>query len=110
LVARTIGKLASLTVNQAQRRGYYSDGGGFYLQVGAAGTKSWVFRLKQAGKLREMGLGPLLTVGLAEARRRAQACRIARLDGRDPIEARRTERMKVKLDGAKAITFRACAE
>jgi integrase len=109
-MARTIGKLAALTVNQAQRRGYYSDGGGLYLQVGAAGAKSWVFRFKQAGKLREMGLGPLHTVGLAEARRRAHECRIARLDGRDPIEARRAERMKGKLDAARAITFRGCAE
>jgi hypothetical protein len=54
-MARTIGKLVTLTVNQAQRRGYYSDGGGLYLQVSAAGAKSWVFRFKQARKRREMG-------------------------------------------------------
>jgi hypothetical protein len=27
-MARTIGKLAALTVNRARRRGYYGDGGG----------------------------------------------------------------------------------
>jgi hypothetical protein len=80
------------------------------LQVSASGAKSWVFRFKEAGRLREMGLGPLHTIGLAEARRRAQEHRVARPDGRDPIEARRAERVKGKLDAAKAMTFRACAE
>lgn len=109
-MARVIGKLTALAVSQTRRRGYYSDGGGLYLQVSATGAKSWVFRFKEAGKLREMGLGPLHTIGLAEARRRAHDCRVARIDGRDPIEARRAERAKAKLDAAKATTFRACAE
>jgi hypothetical protein len=109
-MARTVGKLTALAVTQAKQRGYYGDGGGLYLQVSRGGAKSWVFRFKEAGKLREMGLGPLHTIGLAEARRRAQECRVARLDGRDPIEARRADRVKGKLDAAKAITFRACAE
>src|SRR5438132_5007911 len=109
-MARTIGKLTVLGVTQARRRGYYGDGGGLYLQVSASGAKSWVFRFKEAGRLREMGLGPLHTIGLAEARRRAQEHRVARLDGRDPIAARRAERVKGKLDAAKAMTFRACAE
>jgi integrase len=109
-MARTIGKLTALAVAQAKRRGYYGDGGGLFLQVSATGSKSWVFRFKEAGKLREMGLGPTHTIGLADARQRAQDCRRARLDGRDPIEARRAERMAAKLDAAKAMTFNACAE
>jgi integrase len=109
-MARTIGKLTALAVNQAKRRGYYGDGGGLFLQVSPSGAKSWVFRFKEAGKLREMGLGPTHTVSLAEARQKALECRKARLDGRDPIEARRAERMQVKLDAARAMTFAACAE
>jgi len=109
-MARTIGKLTALAVNQAKRRGYYGDGGGLFLQVSPGGAKSWVFRFKEAGKLREMGLGPTHTVSLAEARQKALECRKVRLDGRDPIEARRAERMHAKLDAAKAITFAACAE
>src|SRR5437660_8925041 len=109
-MARTIGKLTAMGVTQARRRGYYGDGGGLYLQVSASGAKSWVFRFKEAGRVREMGLGPLHTIGLAEARRRAQECRIARLDGCDPIEARRAKRIKGKLDAAKAVSFRNCAE
>lgn len=109
-MARTIGKLTALAITQAKRRGYYGDGGGLFLQVSASGAKSWVFRFKESGRLREMGLGPTHTVSLAEARQKALECRKARLDGRDPIEARKQERMQTKFDVAKTITFAACAE
>ena len=75
-MARTIGKLTALAVAQANRRGYYGDGGGLFLQVSASGAKSWVFRFKEAGRLREMGLGPTHTVeprrGAAESARMPQ--------------------------------------
>ena len=109
-MARAIGKLTALAVDKAKRWGYYGDGGGLYLQVSASGAKSWVFRFKQAGKLREMGLGPTHTIGLAEARERATGCRRMRLDGLDPIELRRAKRLQAKLDDAKAWTFRQCGE
>jgi integrase len=114
---RVIGKLTSLAVTQARRRGYYGDGGGLYLQVGATGAKSWVFRFKAphperpgAFKLREMGLGSVHTISLAAARERARQCREARLDDRDPIEARHAERAGARIDAAKAMTFRECAQ
>jgi hypothetical protein len=66
--------------------GYHGDGGGLYLQVGAAGTKSWMFRFTLNGRSREMGLGPLHTISLEKAREKAQACRELLLDGVDPIE------------------------
>ena len=87
--ARAIGKLTTIQVRQAKARGLYGDGGGLFLQISASGAKSWVFRYKQAGRLRVMGLGPIHTVSLAEAREKALACRKARLDGIDPIEQRR---------------------
>src|SRR5271165_22316 len=109
-MAGTIGKLTALAITQAKRRGYYGDGGGLFLQVSASGAKSWVFRFKGSTRLREMGLGPTHTVSLAEARQKALECRKARLDGLDPIEARRGKRIQAKLDAAKAMTFAACAE
>jgi integrase len=109
-LARVVGKLTALDVSRAKKRGYYGDGGGLYLLVGPSGAKSWAFRFREAGRLREMGLGPLHTIGLAEARQRAQDCRKVRLDGRDPIEMRRAERMGARLEAAKAMTFRDCAE
>src|SRR5438477_13014306 len=109
-MARTMGKLTALAVERAKRRGYHGDGGGLYLQVSSSGSKSWVFRFKETGKLREMGLGPLHTIGLSEARQRAQECRKARLDGRDPIAERTAARVAAKLDAAKVVTFTVCAE
>jgi integrase len=116
-MARAIGKLNALAVSRAKKRGYYGDGGGLYLLVGPNGAKSWVFRYRvpapdkpKGSKLREMGLGPLHTIGLAEARQKAQDCRKARLDRRDPIEERQAERTAERLEAAKAITFKQCAE
>jgi integrase len=109
-MARVIGKLNSLAVDRAKRPGRYNDGGGLYLLVSPAGSKSWVFRFRKAGKLREMGLGALHTIGLAEARQRAQSCRRERLDGFDPIEVRKADRQRAELDAAKAMTFEQCAE
>jgi integrase len=57
-----------------------------------------------------MGLGPYHTIGLAEARERARKCRQQRLDGIDPIEARKKLRLDQKLAKAKEVTFRRCAE
>ncbi len=105
-MARTIGKLTALAVAQAKRRGYFGDGGGLFLQVSTSGAKSWVFRFKEAGKLREMGLGPTHTISLAEARQKALECRKLRLDGLDPIERRRAIRRQAKLDAAKAMSFK----
>jgi Phage integrase central domain/Arm DNA-binding domain len=107
---RELGKLNALAVSRAKKRGYFADGGGLYLQVSSNGSKSWVFRFKDHGRLREMGLGPTHTVGLAEARKRAADSRKLRLEGLDPIAERKSGRLKAKLEAARAMTFRQCAE
>jgi integrase len=109
-MAREIGKLNNLTISRAKNRGYYSDGGGLYLSVTPSGSKSWVFRFRQSGKLREMGLGPTHTVTLAEARDAAQTCRKLRLEGIDPIANRHAAKATARLEAAKATTFQQCAE
>lgn len=109
-MAREIGKLKNLTVTQAKKRGYYADGGGLYLSIGPTGSKSWVFRFRDNGKLREMGLGPTHTITLAEARDAATACRKQRLAGIDPIAARHAAKATAQLEAAKAISFRQCSE
>jgi integrase len=109
-MAREIGKLKNLTISQAKNRGYYSDGGGLYLCVGPTGSKSWVFRFRENGKLREMGLGPTHTVTLAEARDAALVCRKQRLNGIDPIAARNCAKATARLEAAKATSFQECTE
>ena len=101
-MGRQVEKLSALAVSRAKARGYLGDGGGLYLQISAAGSKSWVFRFKDHGRLREMGLGPLHTVGLADARKRAAVCRQMRLDGTDPIAVKKAGKLKAKLEAARA--------
>src|SRR6267154_4089930 len=103
------GKLTVLKVAAIARAkvpGYYSDGGGLFLQISRLGTASWVFRYRVAGRLREMGLGSLDTIGLADARERARKAREQRLDGLDPIEVRKAARLSVQLGALKAVTFK----
>lgn len=88
-MARGINRLSARRVATVTERGYHADGGGLYLQVTASGAKSWVFRFTLRGKTRDMGLGPLHTVGLAEARTAASEARQALLSGLDPLDARR---------------------
>jgi integrase len=104
------GKLTALKADKVKAPGYHGDGGGLFLQVSKYGSKSWVFRFKANGRLREMGLGSLDTYGLSEARERARKCRKLRDEGKDPIEERNTARLQAKLDAAKAMTFEQCAE
>lgn len=109
-MARTIGKLTALAVPREKRPGYHGDGGGLYLQVSPGGAKSWVFRFKVEGRTREMGLGPVHAISLAEAREAATECRRLRVQGIDPIEARKAKRQQARLEAAKGMTFRTCAE
>jgi integrase len=108
-MARASNRLSAVEVKNATEKGMYHDGGGLYLQVSAGGAKSWIFRFMLDGRAREMGLGPVRAIALAEARKRAGECRRLRLDGIDPIEARSTQRDQKKLEAAKAMTFDACA-
>jgi integrase len=109
-MARTIGKLTALKIEKAKRPGMYGDGGGLYLRVTDEGAKNWVFRFMLNGRARWMGMGPLHTVNLAEARKRAADHRLRRHDGIDPIEARRAERLQAQLVAAKAVTLKECCE
>ena len=108
-MARASNKLSAVEVKSIDQKGMYHDGGGLYLQVSAGGAKSWIFRFMLDGRSREMGLGPVHAIPLADARKRAAECRRMRFDGVDPIEVRRAEREQKKLDAAKSMTFDACA-
>jgi integrase len=109
-VARAIERLTALKVEKTKKPGMYPDGGGLYLRVTTEGARNWVLRYMLDGRPRWMGLGPLSLYGLADARARALDARRKRHDGIDPIEARRAERVRQRLDAAKAITFKQCAE
>ena len=109
-MARPEKRLTARTVETVKKPGLHADGGGLYLHVSRSGARSWIFRWKRDGRLRDMGLGPLNTISLAEARDKALACRKLKYDGRDPIEERQAQRQAAKLETAKAMTFKDCAK
>ena len=72
--------------------GRHADGNGLYLFVQPSGTRSWIQRLLVRGRRRELGLGSLALVPLAEAREKALVNRKLARQGGDPLaEKRRTE-------------------
>ena len=63
------GRLTALRWKNLTEGGRYGDGDGLWLQVRDADHRSWLFRYTVGRKARQMGLGPLPDVSLAEARR-----------------------------------------
>jgi integrase len=105
-----MGNLSALAVQRAAKVGRVPDGKGLYLQVTATGTKSWIFRFTLNGRTREMGLGPLELLPLAEARKRATECRQVLLEGKDPIIERESVRRRRSLEEAQTRTFASVIE
>jgi integrase len=74
------------------KAGTHADGNSLYLVVDESGSKRWMLRTVIQGRRRELGLGGLNTVSLAEAREEATKLhKIARAGG-DPIAERRKAR------------------
>lgn len=88
-MARPTNRLSARAVATSNKPGYIADGGGLYLQVSKAGTKSWVFRYARQSKPREMGLGSAAIVTLQEARHAALEQRRILASGKDPLAERR---------------------
>src|ERR1700737_2295071 len=107
---RESNRLTAVKEARLSRPGRYPDGGGLYFQVSKWRTRSWLFRFERDGRERQMGLGPVHIVTLADARERAKAARRLLLDGHDPIEVRDSERTARRIEAAKAMTFEQCAE
>lgn len=105
-----MAKLKNLMIDRKMAPGRYGDGGGLYLLVGPTGSKSWVFRYKVNRVERAMGLGPFPTVTLADARKKAERCRRLRADRRDPLAEAAAEREQARIEAARAMTFKQCAD
>src|SRR5262249_28940500 len=62
---------------------------GAYLQIAVGGTRSWLLRYRNGTKCTSMGLGSCEYVSLQEAREKAWEAQRQRLDGVDPLQAKR---------------------
>jgi integrase len=108
-MAQTVNQLTATKVQRLKAPGMYPDGAGLYLQVTGENAKSWLLRYSLRGKSREMGLGSLRKVSLAEARRKAADCHKL-LEGHiDPVEHRNAARTAAALASAKSISFKEAA-
>lgn len=83
--------MGKLTARKAATAGpgKYDDGDGLRLYVAETGARKWVYRYTFTGKRREMGLGSLKDVSLAEAREKVAEYRALIRQGQDPIAVRR---------------------
>lgn len=86
-----MGKLTALAVKNA-KAGRHGDGLGLYLLVKPSGARSWMLRVQQDGKRRDIGLGSIAALSLSEAREKAAVLRKHALNGRDPIAERDRDR------------------
>lgn len=105
----SINKLNHTQVKSAKEAGLYSDGGGLYLQISKAGTKSWLLRFKLHGKRREMGLGSYRDVSLFDAREVAAEARKLVKKNVDPIEERKASQKALARLAEGKKSFKECA-
>jgi Arm DNA-binding domain len=87
-----IHKLTAARIAKLNKDGMYGDGGGLWLQIKNGGAaKSWLFRWTEPkvggvrGRDRVIGLGPLHTVDIDEARDLAKAQRKLLMQGLDRL-------------------------
>ena len=97
--------LSTVRINSIKSKGRFADGNGLYLVVDPSGAKRWVLRTMVRGKRRDIGLGGLKLVSLAEAREKAAEFRTMAREGGDPVAERRkaTKTAPTFKEAAKAV-------
>lgn len=98
-----MGKLTALKIRSLSEPGRYADGDGLFLDVTGKASGRWILRIQSNGRRREIGLGSLKNVSLADARDAAFVTRKKIAQGIDPVAERKQERQAVP-------TFRKAAE
>ncbi|MEC7490693.1 MAG: integrase arm-type DNA-binding domain-containing protein [Pseudomonadota bacterium] len=109
-MAHGINRLSARAVETTKNPGLLADGGGLYLQVSKSGAASWLYKFMLNGRSREMGLGSLKAVSLADAREKAALCRCSLANGIDPIEARKADRSRNIAADQRTVTFADAAD
>lgn len=96
-----MAKLTATGIRNLTTPGKYGDGNGLFLVVAGTGAKRWVQRITIRGKRCDLGLGPLSSVSLAEARELAARNRKEAVAGGDPLREKR--------EAAAVLTFEEAA-
>lgn len=96
--------LKATNVRNAKPGEKLCDGAGLWLVKGGGEAGKWVLRVTVHGRRREMGLGALRDLSLADARQVAARWRAVAASGRDPIKEREHEaREALRTDQSLAV-------
>jgi integrase len=77
-----------------KKQARFTDSGGMYLQVSPAGSKRWFLKYRTAGVEKQLALGSYPSVSLSAARKARDAAKFHKSEGRDPVQARKLEKLK----------------
>lgn len=87
-----MGKLTAAKIRSISEAGRYADGDGLLLDMNGKQSGRWLLRVQSGGKRRDIGLGSLKNVSLADARAAAFLTRQKIAQGIDPVAERKQER------------------
>ena len=107
---RQINRLTSRRIETLTAPGFYADGNNLYLDAWNLPRRNWVFRYRRDGRARDLGLGSYPLVSLAEAREAAVDAHRKLRAGIDPVAERKAAKAAGRIESAREMTFRACAE
>src|SRR5579859_2600736 len=98
-------------VEQFHEPGFWAVGpSNLYLKIGKNGGRSWVFRYFSNNRRRDMGLGGVDLVTLAEARDEVIDLRRGLRAGVDPLAERGAKRAALRVAQVQLMTFEQCTD
>lgn len=103
----TDAECRNATCPPEKTRARLADAGGLYLEVSPNGSKRWFWKYRTEGKEKRMALGSYPSTGPKDARAARDAAKAQRTEGKDPVEARKAE--KLKAANPEGDTFKAVA-
>ncbi len=104
-------KLTEVAIKKAKpkEKSYkLSDGGGMYLEVMPNGSKYWRMKYRFGGKEKRLAFGVYPLVSLASVREKVRLAKLELLEGNDPGELKKQEKLKKLI--ASTNTFSAIAD
>jgi integrase len=102
-LGKTMGNLTAIQIRNLKQPGRYSDGDGLILDIGKSGRASWIVRVQEKGKRRDIGLGSQASLSLGGAREAAAQIRRDMKAGIDVVAERKKEHFEIP-------TFRGAAK
>jgi len=96
-MAKTTNLLSDIQIKRWIAKGEpvaKSDGDGLTFTLSKGGTAAWVLRYRNGGRRKELTLGNYPDLGLAAAREKARAHRVAIDDGRDPAAEKQEKKTR----------------